>query len=89
MPRYTTEIKSSARRELDALPLATRERIAGAIAQLANEPRPSGCRKLSDTSPVIYRIRVGAYRILYEIRETELVILVVAIGPREHVYRRR
>jgi len=53
---------------------------------LAENPRPNGSVKLAGPEP-LYRIRVGDYRIIYDIRESELLILVVAIGHRREIYR--
>ncbi len=53
---------------------------------LGDEPRPRGCRNLS-AQDHLYRIRVGDHRILYEVRDTEVLVLVVAIGHRRDVYR--
>ena len=51
-------------------------------------PRPSGCKKLSATENA-YRIRVGDYRVLYEIQDRRLVVLVVRVAHRREVYRGR
>ena len=51
---------------------------------LAGDPRPNGCRKLSGSEE--YRIRVGDYRVLYEIEDAVLRILVVRVGHRRDVY---
>lgn len=67
-------------------PLSYR-RIVGAIRTLSEDPRPPGATKLSGVDPPAWRIRVGDYRIVYEIRETALVVLVVNVAPRGEVYR--
>jgi mRNA interferase RelE/StbE len=53
---------------------------------LANDPRPPGCDKLAGLE-ALYRIRVGHYRIVYQIRDQELVVLIVKIRHRREVYR--
>ena len=63
----------------------TVERIDAAILALAETPRPPGCTKL--TNQEAWRIRVGDYRIVYEIRDTALVVTVIEIGHRREVYR--
>jgi mRNA interferase RelE/StbE len=84
---YRIDIRPAARRALRRIAVSERERIGRAIDSLAADPRPPGVVKLAGEEA--YRVRVGDYRIIYEIRDRELVVLVIAIGPREHVYRRR
>jgi mRNA interferase RelE/StbE len=55
------------------------------IRDLSNQPRPPGCKKLSGRDA--WRIRVGDYRVIYEITDFELVILIVHIGHRSEVYK--
>jgi mRNA interferase RelE/StbE len=62
------------------------QRLRRAIDSLADSPRPSGCVKLSGSAD-LYRLRVGDYRIIYQIRDAVLVVLVVEIGHRRDVYR--
>lgn len=78
----------AARRAFGKLPAESRTRLQRRIDALADDPRPHGSDKIVGEQHT-YRIRVGDLRIIYEIRETEVLILVLAIGPREHVYRRR
>ena len=85
MASYNVRIKRSAAKELEAVPPKDRKRIARRIEGLAAEPRPQGCEKLSGEEK--YRLRQGAYRILYEIVDQELIITVVKIGNRRDVYR--
>lgn len=85
MARYSVQIKRSAARELEAVPLKDRRRIVRRIQDLASEPRPPGCEKLSGEDK--YRLRQGNYRILYEIIDQDLIVTVVRIGDRRDVYR--
>lgn len=85
MARYSVQIKRSAAKELEAVPLKDRRRIVRRIQDLASEPRPPGCEKLSGEDK--YRLRQGNYRILYEIVDLELIVMVVKIGDRRDVYR--
>jgi mRNA interferase RelE/StbE len=62
-------------------------RIAGAIRSLANEPRPTGASKLTAFDPPAWRLRVGAYRIVYEINEGKVLVLVVNLAPCGEAYR--
>jgi len=86
MASYSIEIKKSAAKEIAALPRNDTERIIRKIQLLADDPRPHGCRKLSGEEK--YRIRVGPYRILYQIEDEKLVIYVVKVGHRRDVYRK-
>lgn len=62
-------------------------RIVVAIKSLAEDPLPSGTTKLTSFDPPAWRLRVGEYRIIYEIHEDELVVIVVNVAPRGEVYR--
>ena len=84
---YTVEIKSSAKREVAALPLPARRRIDTRILALADNPRAPGCDKMHG-SPDVYRVRVGDFRIVYQIRDAVLIVVVVKVGNRRDVYRR-
>lgn len=85
MASYSLEIKRSAARELEQVPLKNRRRIVARIQALAHDPRPPGAEKLSGQER--YRIRQGDYRILYEIENQILRVMVVKIGHRRDVYR--
>jgi mRNA interferase RelE/StbE len=82
---YSVTILRSAQKQLAKLDSQTRNRIASAIYALADNPRPSGCKKLTGRSA--WRIRIGTYRVIYEIQDNELIILVVTIAHRREVYR--
>ena len=84
---YTIEIARPAQRQLKKLDPESRKRIAQRIDRLAKDPRPSGVVKLTDTSPPLYRVRDGHYRILYSIEDDMLIVLVVRRGHRSGVYR--
>ena len=85
MANYDLRIKPSAVKELEALHTKDRRRIVKKIQDLASEPRPPGCEKLSGRDR--YRIRQGNFRILYEIQDREMTVVVVKIGHRRDVYR--
>jgi mRNA interferase RelE/StbE len=61
-------------------------RILATIDSLSEEPRPSGVEKLSGQEK--YRVRQGNYRIIYEINDKEVIVVVVKVGHRKNVYRR-
>ncbi len=82
---YQVLIRSSAEKEMDALPHAAHARISAKIAGLALNPRPSGCKKLTGVDG--YRIRVGDYRIIYTIDDKIVLVTVVGVGHRREVYR--
>lgn len=82
---YALAIYPSAQRELGALPSEISRRVRAAIVELAQEPRPSGCRKLTGREG--WRIRVGDYRILYDIDDNALIVTIVHIGHRRDIYR--
>lgn len=73
-------------KELRRLDATTRKRVVRNILALADNPRPRGVVKLSGIDN-LYRIRRGAYRIIYEIRDGELIVLVVKVAHRRDVYR--
>ena len=85
MASYRVLVKRSAAKELEALPLKDRRRVARRIQGLAAEPRPPGCEKLSGQEK--FRLRQGDYRILYAVDDTQLTVTVVKLGHRRDVYR--
>ena len=74
----------SVRKDLRGIPKPTVKRILEAVDRLATNPRPSECKKL--TGHALFRIRVGVYRVVYEIRGDELIVVVVKVGHRRDVY---
>ena len=84
--KYKIEIKKSAIKVLRRLPRDDQIRIARSIQSLSDRPRPHNCTKLAD-SPY-YRIRCGSYRIIYEIRDDRLIIVILKIGHRRDVYKK-
>jgi mRNA interferase RelE/StbE len=84
--RFEVLIKRSAVKEIESIPRKKdRQRVVRKIGQLAEDPRPPGCRKLSGRDR--YRIRQGAYRVVYAIEDERLVVYVVKVGHRRDVYR--
>jgi mRNA interferase RelE/StbE len=75
----------SAQKQLTRLPAEHQERILVAMEALADAPRPQGCSKL--TGRDAWRIRVGDYRIIYEIFDDRRVVIVVVVGHRKGAYR--
>ena len=83
---YRIEVTSAARRALKKLEPDTTRRIVDAIDSLAKDPRPSGSKKLRGTDD-LYRIRVGNYRVIYQVHDEALLVIIVDLGPRRDVYR--
>lgn len=86
MVRFKLRFKASVAKDLRLLPNKDVRRILKRIEALRDEPRPTGCEKLSAQER--YRVRQGVYRIIYEIKDQELLIIVVKVGHRRHVYER-
>jgi mRNA interferase RelE/StbE len=84
--RYRVEVARRAARTLAGLPRPEQQRIRAAIDLLAEEPRPPSATKLKGERRA-YRVRVGDYRLVYEIFDDRLVVQVVRIGHRRDVYR--
>ena len=85
MASYELKFKKSVARDLRPFPKQDVKRIMQRIRSLADDPRPAGCEKLSGQER--YRLRQGAYRIIYEIEDVRLTVLVVKVGHRREAYR--
>lgn len=82
---YALFILRRAQKELAALPAEAYERVRDSIRELAGDPRPPGCAKLTGRNG--WRIRVGDYRVIYEIDDAERTVTVLHVGHRRNVYR--
>ena len=82
---YSVRIKGSAARELERLPLDARERLITAIDGLGEQPLAGALLKGGLRG--LRRLRVGNYRIVYEVLDDELVVLVIRIAHRQEAYR--
>ena len=85
MAKYKLVFKKSVAKDLRKISKPDVQRILKKIAGLADDPRGEGCLKLSGLE--LYRVRQGVYRIVYEIRDNELVISVIKISHRSDVYK--
>ena len=85
---YRIEVSSAAVRQLRKLDRAAQRRVQAAIELLADAPRPSAAKTLAGGDGE-WRVRTGDYRIVYEVHDNVLLILVIAIGHRRDVYRHR
>jgi len=82
---YTVNILRRAQKQLAKIDRQHHSRIISAIESLSKTPRPDGCKKLSGRPA--WRIRIGSFRVIYEIHDDQLLVLVVEIGDRRDVYR--
>jgi mRNA interferase RelE/StbE len=83
---YTIEIRPAANRALRKLPADIAARVWHRLAELENDPRPPDCKKLKGPLD-LWRIRVGAYRVVYQIEDWRLVVVVVDVAHRKDIYR--
>lgn len=83
---YELTIERRAQKALARISKSERNRIIEAVRDLASDPRPAGVKKLSGREG--WRIRVGSYRVLYEIYDNKLLVLIISIGHRREAYRR-
>jgi len=82
---YSVETTSSAERDLKKLPPEDARRVGKRLKELKHDPRPSGTKKLRD-SP-FYRVRVGGYRIIYDVLDDENRVVILRIRHRREAYR--
>jgi mRNA interferase RelE/StbE len=85
---YTVELLPAAARQLRKLDPQAQRRLVAVLELLADEPRPGGAKKLTGGDGE-WRVRTGDYRIVYEIEDQVLRVLIVAIGHRREIYRSR
>ena len=83
---YRIEVAPAAARQLRKLDPPARRRIQAAVELLAQEPRPAGAKKLVGGDRE-WRVRTGDYRIVYEIHDQVLLVLVLAVGHRRDIYQ--
>lgn len=84
---YNLRLSKRADKQFRGLDANVRKRISAALVLLSQDPRPRNARKVIAPKPLL-RVRVGDYRIIYAVRDQELVILVVSLGHRKDVYRK-
>lgn len=84
--KYSLVFLRSAKKQLSELPEQDKVRVARGINKLRDDPRPSGAIKLTNRNA--WRIRVGVYRVIYEIADSVLKVTVVEVGHRGDVYRK-
>ena len=86
MASYKIEWRKSTRKDFRRIGSHDVKRIVSAVEALANNPFPSGCTKLSGSERA-YRIRIGDYRVIYEVIDDVLIIEVIKVGHRRDVYK--
>jgi len=84
MPNYTVVLSKKAQKQLDKLSDTIADPIIKAISDLGQDPRPAGNKKLKGRDG--YRIRIGNYRVIYDIFDSELIVDVIAVGHRKDIY---
>ncbi len=84
---WQVEFSADAARQLRGLPADVQRRISVRIDGLIKNPLPAGSKKLAGQTSG-YRIRIGDYRVLYELQKHRLVVFVVKVGHRRDIYRR-
>jgi mRNA interferase RelE/StbE len=83
---WRVDVSPTARRAIDGLDGQLRRRVLAALFRLESDPRPPGAVKLVGEERT-WRVRVGDWRVLYEIHDGVLVVLVVAVAHRREAYR--
>ncbi|MBI5772171.1 MAG: type II toxin-antitoxin system RelE/ParE family toxin [Verrucomicrobia bacterium] len=83
--RYQVILSKSVQKELDRLPDDMASRILARLAGLETNPRPADVKKLKGRDA--WRIRVGDYRVIYEIHDRVLQVIVITVGHRREIYR--
>lgn len=87
MANYKIELSESVLKSLKRIPKKEVSKIIEKIQILGINPFPEGCRKLKDLHGV-YRVRQGKYRIIYEVHENRLIVIVLKIGHRKDIYKK-
>src|SRR5262245_56052832 len=84
MAAYRVVLTPAAERQLGKLSPQAREMIAAALVALGRNPRPPGCSKLSGADD-LWRVRVRQYRVIYQILDDQLIVVILKIGDRKDV----
>ena len=86
-PIYKVLVHGAVPKEIRALPKAVRTRVKESISKLSLDPIPVGASRIRGRTNA-YRVRVGNYRIVYEVHVTEIVVYAVGVAHRREIYRR-
>jgi mRNA interferase RelE/StbE len=83
--KYTVVVPKPVQKQLENLIQTERAKVISILKLIAEDPRPSGIKKLKGYEKT-YRVRVGDYRVIYEIKDRELVVLVLSVSHRKDSY---
>jgi mRNA interferase RelE/StbE len=83
---YKVEFTPKALRQFQSLTAQVQKRLRSKIDALGQNPRPRGVKKL-ETQEDLYRIRAGDYRVIYQVQDKALLVLVVKLGDRKEIYK--
>lgn len=84
--KYLVQLTRTAEKQLKRLPKQIQTKVAAVLLSLQIDPWPYGSKKLSGFDST-FRIRVGDYRVIYEVQKNEVIVTVLKIGNRKDVYR--
>ena len=84
--QYDVIIKPSAEKQLDKLPKTVRIRVIEKLEELCHDPRPEGAVKLKGAED-LWRIRIGVYRVIYQILDDRLLVFVLRVSHRKDIYK--
>ena len=84
---YEVILPKSVSKQIRRLPPKVRGRVLRRLAELGDEPRPPGCRKLVPEED-LYRVRIGAYRVIYLVEDDARRVIIVRVAHRREVYRK-
>ena len=84
---YSIRIRKQALKEIEKLPTKNSIEVSKAIDNLANDPRPAGSKKLKGQKEIIWRIRVGDFRVLYIIDDKIKIVEIRKVGDRKDIYK--
>lgn len=87
MRRYTVVILSAAERQITKLPKNERAKVIALAENLADDPRPTGCKALHGVLKGYHRVRTGNYRLIYVIDDDNVIVTVVGVGDRRYIYK--
>jgi mRNA interferase RelE/StbE len=82
---YEVRVTQGVRREIKKLPRDVQQALVALIAELGNDPRPAGSKKLAGIDSC-YRVRQGDYRVVYAVEDDQVLVLIVRVGHRRDVY---
>jgi mRNA interferase RelE/StbE len=86
MAQYKIEVSATAERQLKKLPREDAVQIFKMISLLAHDPRPNNCKKMRGFDSIC-RLRIGDYRVIYEIDSDHILVIILKIGHRKDIYR--